>query len=195
MPQLNQQFNPASTPCLLPAGRPRYAFAMNDVFSTRRANFQALLEQPPLSRLRLKRDKAHALDMSASMFSHLLRPDYRIGHDLARSIEDKVGKPSGWLDHTSRDVRVNESFPLYQSHTVGLDEGTLDDALEVLALLNAMRVGDPVPVNARTVMLVYDYLAQDGQEVTPTNVIDITTAIAARIRGSDGGSTEKAKSA
>lgn len=101
---------------------------MDDIYGIRRKNLLALCERPPLSSM-LKKDQAIQLDLSASLFSQVKNPDYKIGDDIARRVEERMNLEFGWMDqpHDSEMQLPGESPTSMglASQPVRLDAATL----------------------------------------------------------------------
>lgn len=100
---------------------------MDDIYEIRRRNMRALMDRPPLSGYRWKREKAAHLDMSQSMLSQVMSDGYRIGDDKAREIERILGLPENWMDNahgTSQDVILDPA--MIQETLVSLEKGIRD---------------------------------------------------------------------
>lgn len=85
-----------------------YACRMDTIDSIRRRNFALILALPAVTKLAKEQDRARLFDLSASMWSQLKRPAYRIGDEIARKIERGAGLPNGWMDRdqTEREDTV-----------------------------------------------------------------------------------------
>lgn len=175
IPQLNPMRKPRANPQPL---APRYACRM-DVFDTRWANLTWLSEQGMAAPSRLKKDMATALDMSASYLSQLLGKK-RMGEDVARKIEQRLGLPHGWMDMPhgleNETPTVRENFPAYQSQALRIDPETIAAALKLvrLAFLNRKLEIDQEE-NGEPLAYAYEYLLRRQERaVTAENVIDFS---------------------
>lgn len=95
-----------------------YHHGMDDIYGIRRTNLNRALEMPALARLPKKQDKAAFLDISSSMYSQLLRPEYKIGDDMARKIEAALRLERNWMDN-----------PPATSQPMGMDGEKMSEAL------------------------------------------------------------------
>lgn len=166
---------------LIPQAR-CHAFHMDDIYATRRRNFEAQLRLPPLANLPRKKDWAVTLNLSASMLSQVLRPDYRIGDDLARDIERQLNLKPNSLDMsgTSQSVRTNRQ--------------RMRDAMKLLADLAELQGVPALATDPDAVSIAYDFLVEEDSPLTENNVLDLTKRLAAKIRG-DKDNGERSKTA
>jgi hypothetical protein len=149
-----------------------YPERMDDVYANRRRNFLALLNASPLGSLPRKKDQAIALDVSASMFSQLLNPSYRIGDAMARNIEEKLSMEPGSLDRGTL------------SQPTRTDPERMADAMRLLDYLGELQDAPGLSRDPVALCIAYDFLESMG---TPAegNVIDITKRLAKRLKEGD----------
>lgn len=66
---------------------------MQDVSTVRRINLSVLMDQ-----FERQSDFARQLETSPSHLSQMKKGNRNIGNELARKIEERMGKPRGWMD-------------------------------------------------------------------------------------------------
>lgn len=126
---------------------------MGDIYSIRRRNLARILALPRVAKLEREKDRAAFFGVSASMWSQIKHPDYRIGDELAAKLAEAAGLAPGWMDseapvqHPDREmnVKVAEAGAGYGSQNAKLDEVILTAAeLWVRFEEGAGRVFQPV---------------------------------------------------
>ena len=144
---------------------------MDDIYAIRRRNYHRLLDSPPLSVMRMKKDKALALNMSPSMFSQVKHDEYRIGDDLARDIERALNLTPGSLDWRDR------------SQSVRTDPAIMAEAIYVLQQLGAIQGTPQLASDPTSLSIAYDLISELDRSEGESNVLDITKRLAAKLRG------------
>lgn len=160
----------------------RHNSGMNDIYSIRRRNFEAQLRQPPLSAMPRKKDWAIALNLSASMLSQVLNPEYRIGNDLARDIERQLNLRPGTMDMSG------------PSQSARMDRPRLRDAITVLTELGELQGVPELQHDQQAIAIAYDFLMEFDTPMEQSSVLDFTKRLAAKLREErgDGGRESKA---
>lgn len=178
-PQLNPHVKPAAKHGGL-AGS--YPLPM-DVSAIRLANLRAITERlmRPATRggePRTKRAVATDLDLAASYLSQLLGGK-RMGDDVARKLESRLGLPFGSMDRLSEDgarFAVAEPLSGYGSQSVRVDPTTIAEAIKLVRL--AFQILD-TPHDPETdgvpVALAYEFLVSRSERgVTPDNLVEFS---------------------
>lgn len=95
-----------------------------------------------------------------------------IGRALARDLEKAMDLPSGDLDRTSSD----------QSQSMGLDVGTLEQAIRLLQMVGKIRGLAPVPsLDATQLAIAYETVQAEARSLDESNVFDFMTAFVERL--------------
>lgn len=105
-----------------------YPPPMDDIYEIRRKNVARVLAMPAIARLKRKQDQAKALDLSASMFSQLIHPEYKVGDDMARKIEAQADLEPGWMDNPSQPVGMD--IPKLSEALVSVDKAVREMGLQ-----------------------------------------------------------------
>ncbi len=75
-----------------------------------------------------------AVGKDPAMFSQILNGTRNLGDKLALDLEEKLGKPRGWMDvlHDNEAMRVINGDPMLPSKEVGQYNLTIDEIKELL---------------------------------------------------------------
>jgi transcriptional regulator with XRE-family HTH domain len=183
-PQLNWAVKLPAKPLALARG---YCRSM-DASAIRWENLRLLVHQ--LERrgkgIRLKKDVAIELGMSASYLSQLLTGK-KMGDDVARKIEVTQGLEHGWMDklQTERGSSVQDSGESYRvSQSLRMDPDTIAASLKLVRLtFQTLEVEYDPEVDGVPVAFAYEYLSRRREQVvTPENLVDFRKALAAKLQ-------------
>jgi hypothetical protein len=92
-----------------------------------------------------------------------------IGHKLARDIERALGHPRGTMDVPPADS--------------GTDPVRLKDAMTLLTYLGDLQGVPGLQYDPHSLAIAYDFLAAIDAPTDKTNVLDITSRLAEKLRG------------
>lgn len=114
-----------------------------------------------------------------------------IGDKLARHIEQKLGKPVGWLDSPQwEDDEGLATSSRAGSHPGRLSPTIIADAMRLLRFLDEL-LPKPAPAELfpQRLAIAYEVVEAEGAPVTDSNIVHIAKFLAARLRSmetSDG---------
>ena len=154
-----------------------YPLRMGDIYSIRRRNFDRILVMPRVARLKREQDRAAFFGLSASMWSQIKRPRYKIGDDLAAKLTAAVGLNPGWMDSEREvNVKAGEDKAGHGSQNEKLDEVILASAeLWVRFEEGAGRVFQPMRRLQRKLELA-GMIEADGGALSPVHAEQLIDA-------------------
>lgn len=174
-PQLNPSVKPLAK-AFQPAAS--YDPGMDDIYGIRRRNFDRVLAMPVMASARLKVDKGARIGISASMFSQLQSPSYKIGDDMARKIEAELGLETGWMDNPAEGS---------QSQPAQLDIDRLGVALTAIdKALRDMEVQGSLGTLSDAVQFAYGETFELGDIRNSAQLALFDRIVATHLRGWNG---------